>query len=166
VKAVWDGGGSSRTAEVSFNLSTLAPSELLLTQLQPDRFTGRWNGYEIEELLAPVPLSVGGQRRAHGLAAFAGSEIEFDLHGLYDTFTALVGMDDISDENAAAEYFVLADGKEIWHSGTLNKKDPPGAVNVSISGAQKLTLRTRNLRGRGSRGQTDWIDPKVSRATK
>ncbi len=165
VKTVSDDGAESpRAAEIKFNLAALAPAELLLTQLHPDRFTGRWSGYEIEELLAPVPLSVGGQHHADGLSAFSGSEIEFDLHGLYDTFTAVVGMDDESAANASAEFFVLADGKELWHSGTLSKKDAPIAVNVPLSGARKLTLRTS--KGGTGRGQTDWIDPKISKATK
>jgi hypothetical protein len=166
VKTVWDGGAeSARAAEITFNLSALAPSELMLTQLQPARFTGRWSGYEIEELLAPVPLSVAGQHQAHGLKAFAGSEIEFDLHGLYDTFTANVGVDDDSDDNAAAEFTILADGQEVWH-GTLNKKDAPLSINIPLNGAHKLVLRTKNLRGRGTRGETDWLEPKVIRLAK
>jgi hypothetical protein len=165
VKTVWDDGVESpRAAEIRFDLAMLAPSELLLTQLTSDRFTGRWSGYEIEELLAPVPLSVAGQHRAQGLSAFSGSEIEFDLHGLYDTFTAVAGMDDESGPDAAAEFYVLADGKELWHSGTLGKKDPPVAVNLPITGAHKLTLRTSKS-GTG-RGQTDWIDPKVTRTAR
>lgn len=165
VKTVWDDGTESpRAAEINFNLAALAPPELLLTQLHPGQFTGRWNGYEIEELLAPVPLSIGGQHYAQGLSAFSGSDIEFDLHGLYDTFTAVAGMDGESGPDASAEFYVVADGKELWHSAALSKKDAPVTVNLPITGVQKLTLRTSHA-GEG-RGQTDWIDPKVSRAVK
>jgi hypothetical protein len=165
VKTVWDDGVESpRAAEIKFDLGALSPAELLLTELHPERFTGRWSGYEIEELLAPVPLSVSGQHHAHGLSAFSGSEIEFDLHGLYDTFTATAGMDDESAANATAEFYVLADGKELWHSAILSKQDAAVSLSVSVSGARKLTLRT--TRAGTGRGQTDWIDPKVSRAAK
>ena len=164
VKTVWDDGAESpRAAEVTINLAALAPSELLLTDLQASRFTGLWNGYEIEELLTPAPLVVAGKHYAHGLTAFTGSDVEFDLHGLYDTFTATAGMDD-SGANGTTEFFVLADGKELWHSETVKKGDAPMAVNVSISGAQKLTLRTSRV-GTG-RAQSDWIEPKVSRPAK
>ncbi len=167
VKTVSDAGVESpRAAETTFNLATLAPAELSLTQLHPERSTGRWSGYEIDEMLAPAPLSVGGQHRAHGLSAFAGSEVEFNLHSLYDTFTALAGVDDDSSDDASVEFHVLADGKEIWHSGPLGKKDAPVEVNVPLNGAHNLLLQTKNLRGRGIRGQADWVEPKVTKSTK
>jgi len=167
VKTVSDAGVESpRGPETTFNLGSLAPAELPLTQLRPERSTGRWNGYEIDEMLAPAPLSVGGQHRAHGLSAFAGSEAEFNLHGLYDSFTALAGIDDNSSDDASAEFYILADGQEIWHSGPLGKKDAPVEVNVPLRGAKKLVLRTKNLRGRGFRGQADWMEPKITKTTK
>jgi hypothetical protein len=162
VKTVWDDGiESPRAAEVKFDLAALAPAEVLLTELHSERFTGRWSGYEIQELLAPVPLSVAGQHYPHGLSAFSGSEVEFDLHGLYGTFTASAGMDDESATNSTAEFFVLADGKEIWHSTVMSKKDAPAAFTVPINGVRKLTLRT--TRSGTGQGQTDWINPKISR---
>jgi len=165
VRTDWDDGAeSSPAAEISFNLAALAPSEVLLTELQPGRFTGRWSGYEIEELLAPAPLMVAGKHYAHGLGAFTGSDVEFDLHGLYDTFTTTAGVDDDSATNATTEFFVLADGKELWHSGAVKKGDEPVAVNVPISGVRKLTLRTS--RTGTARAQSDWIEPKVSRTAK
>jgi hypothetical protein len=165
VKTVADDGGESpRAAEVTFNLAAQAPAEVLLTQLQPTRSTGQWNGYEIEELLAPAPLSVAGQHQAHGLAAFTGSEVEFDLHGMYDMFTASAGIDDDSVTNATTEFSVVADGKELWHSGTVKKNDAAVAVSVPVHEVRRLTLRTSRI-GTG-RAQADWIEPKVSRAAK
>ena len=165
VKTVWDDGSESpRAAEVTFNLAAQAPAELLLTQLQPTRSTGHWNGYEIDELLAPAPLSVAGQHQAHGLTAFAGSEIEFDLHGMYDTFAAGAGVDDDSVTNVATEFSILVDGKELWHSVSVKKNDPVLAVSVSVKGVQKLILRTTHVGT--ARAQADWIDPKVSRLSK
>jgi len=159
-----DGVESPKAAEVTFNLAAQAPTELSLTELQPTKSTGQWNGYEIEELLAPVPLSVAGQRQAHGLAAFTGSEVEFDLHGMYETFTASVGIDDDSGMDATAQFSVLADGKELWHSATLKKSEPAMSVIVSVHGVRKLTLRTSRI-GTG-RAQADWIEPRISRPPK
>jgi hypothetical protein len=165
VKTVGDDGAESpRAAEVTFDLAAQAPSELLLTQLKPTRSTGQWNGYEIEELLAPAPLSVAGQHQAHGLAAFTGSEVEFDLHGMYETFTANAGIDDDSVTNGATEFSVLADGKELWHSATVKKNEPAVAVSVPIRGVRKLILKTSHA-GQ-ERAQADWIEPRVSRPAK
>jgi hypothetical protein len=165
VKTVGETGTESpRAAQVNFNLSVLVPRELLLTQLQPEQSTGRWNGYEIEELLAPAPLSVAGQHYSHGLAAFAGSEVDFNLYGLFDTFTANVGIDDDSRDNSTAEFSVLADGKEVWRGSGLKKSDAPTGVKIPIKNVKKLTLRTRKPDVEGPRGQADWIEPKVSKA--
>jgi len=71
---------------------------------------------------------------------------------------------DDSATNATTEFFVLADGKELWHSGAVKKGDEPVAVNVPISGVRKLTLRTS--RTGTARAQSDWIEPKVSRTAK
>lgn len=167
VKTVGEGGTeSSRTAQVNFDLSALAPQELLLTQVQPERSTGNWNGYEIDELLAPGPLSVAGQHHEHGLAAFVGSESEFNLYGLYETFSASVGIDDNSRGEGTAEFKLLADGKEVWHSAILKKGDQPAAVTVPVSGVKKLTLQTLNPDANAGRGQADWLEPKVFRAAK
>jgi hypothetical protein len=161
-----DGVESPRSAQIEFNLSALAPRELLLTQLQPEQSTGRWNGYEIDEMLAPAPLAVNGQHHADGLAAFAGSEVEFDLHGLYETFSASAGVDDSSRGEAAAEFSVIADGKELWHSEILKKGDPAVAVNLPIHGVRKLTLQTKNPLAKSARGQADWLEPKISKTAK
>jgi hypothetical protein len=155
---------SPRSAETTFDLATLAPRQLLLTQLQPEQSTGRWEGYEIEELLADAPLSVVGQRYEHGLKSFAGSETEFNLHGLYDTFTAQVGIDDGSRADADGVFVVVADGKEVWRSERLKKGDKPVAVNVAINRVQRLTLKTLHPGEGERRGQTDWIRPEISRA--
>lgn len=164
VKTVGESGAESpRTAQIDFDLSALAPRELLLTQLQPERSTGRWNGFEIEELLSPVPLSVAGQHHARGLTGFVGSEVQFDLHGLYDTFSANVGIDDDSRGEIAAEFRVVADGKELWHSAVLKKGDQTVAVAVPVSGVKKLLLQSLNSGANGRRGQTDWLEPKVSK---
>jgi hypothetical protein len=167
VKTVGEAGAeSSRAAQINFDLSALIPRELLLTELQPEQSTGSWNGYEVDEMLAPAPLTVNGQHYTHGLAAFVGSEMEFDLHGLYETFTGNVGMDDGSRGETAAEFSVIADGKELWHSETLRKGDSAVPVNVPIHGVRKLTLQTKNPDAKGARGQADWLEPKVSKVAK
>ncbi|HLX72050.1 MAG TPA: NPCBM/NEW2 domain-containing protein, partial [Verrucomicrobiae bacterium] len=167
IKTVGEGGAeSTRTARIEFNLSALIPRELSLAELQPVQSTGRWNGYEIGEMLTPAPLVAGGQHYAAGLAAFAGSEMEFDLHGLYETFTAKAAVDDNSRGGAAAEFSVLADGKELWHSETLKKGEAAVAVSVPINGAKKLILRTQNPGATEGRAQADWLEPKILKAAK
>jgi NPCBM/NEW2 domain/Melibiase/Alpha galactosidase C-terminal beta sandwich domain len=162
VKTVWDDGRESpRGTEVKFTLASLIPNEISLTQLEPLQATGRWRGFEVEEMLTGAPLAIAGKSYEKGLSSFANSEIEFDLKGLYDRFSALVGVDAGSVTNATAEFYVVADGKELWHSETLSGSDQPKSVDVGIAGVHKLILRSTAPGGRRTRSQADWIEPKV-----
>jgi hypothetical protein len=158
-----DGRESPREATLKFSSAALAPAELSLTQLEPLRSTGRWRGFEADERLSGAPLSLGGKHYEQGLSAFANSEIEFDLKGLYDQFSTEVGLDDASGDNATAEFVVLGDGKEVWRSGELKKSDSSQPVKINIAGIHKLTLRTTSAGGRRNRAQVDWAVPSVSK---
>jgi hypothetical protein len=163
-----DGRESPRPTEVKFSLRSMVPSQMLLTQLEPVRSTGRWRGIELEEMLTGAPLAVGDQHFEHGLSSFANSEVEYNLAGLYERFTVQVGVDNSSGgTNATAEFFILGDGRELWRSGGMTKSNAPIAADVSISGVHRLLLRTEGNAGgqRGrNRAQADWGEPKISRS--
>jgi hypothetical protein len=166
IKAVWeDGTESVRASRIQFSLVELMPNEISLTQLEPVRSTGRWRGFEIEELLSGAPLSLGGKRYEKGLGAFASSEIEFDLKGLYGTFTALAGVDDSSGGDSTVEFLVIGDGRELWRSGPLRKSDAARRVEVSIAGVRQLILRSVSAGDgeRRNRPQADWVEPRITK---
>lgn len=158
-----DGTESPRAARLNFTLAKMLPAELSLTQLEPWRSTGRWRGSELDEMLSGAPLSLGGKHYERGLSSFAGSEVEYDLNGLYDTFSALAGLDASAGENSSAEFIVLGDGKELWRSGVLRKSDEPKPVQLKITGVHKLLLRTTGAGERSRRAQVDWVAPKATR---
>ena len=61
------------------------------------------------------------------------SEIEFELNGTYENFSALVGIDDeFNNIEAKAEFFVLGDGKELWKSEGLKKGDGTKELKVAM----------------------------------
>ena len=158
-----DGQESPRRAEAKFSLASMIPTQMSLTQIEPLRSTGRWRGFEADEMLSGTQLMLGGKHCERGLSSFAGSEIEFELHGLYDNFSALAGLDASSGTNATIEFLVIGDGGELWRSGTLKNSDEPKPVAVKITGVNKLILRTTGAGGRGNRAQADWAEPMVSR---
>ena len=158
-----DGTESPRAARLKFTLAAMLPPELSLTQLEPRHSTGRWRGFELDEMLSPAPLSLGGKPYEHGLSSFAGSEVEYDLKGLYDTFSALAGLDASDTDNSSAEFIVLGDGKELWRSGVLKKSDEPKTVQLGITGVHKLVLRTTGADERSRRAQVDWVEPRLTR---
>jgi alpha-galactosidase len=134
-----------------------------LTQIEPVRSSGRWRGFEADEVLSGTQFQLGGKYYESGLKSFAGSEIEFELHGLYENFSALTGLSATSGTNAAGEFLVLGDGQKLWRSGTLRPLDEPKSVEIKISGVSKLILRTTGEGGRRNRAEAAWAEPKVSK---
>jgi hypothetical protein len=164
VKAVWETGHESPfSKELRFTLAALAPDELLLDEVEPERSGGTWRGYEIEELLAAPALTVAGKSYAHGLNAFAGAEMTYALHGLFATFTVSVGMDDRSPENSAAEFIVLGDGQELWRSPALKRSASPQLAKIAVQGVRQLMLKTITVEPGKIPGQADWLDPKLTK---
>lgn len=165
VTAVWDDGRESPSSrELPFTLASLTPNELRLDELEPERSGGRWNGYEIEELLGAPLLRVAGQFYPHGLNAFAGSEFEYELHGLFDSLDVSVGVDDRSGEGAAARFIISGDNRELWSSVVLKRDDAPQTASVVVTGVQKLGLKTIDAGQVSTHAQADWIEPVVIRA--
>jgi hypothetical protein len=157
-----DGRESARSAQVKFSIESMVPSELSLTQLEPLHSTGRWRGFEIDEMLAGGAATIGDNHYEHALRAFVNSEAEFDLKGLYKKFSALAGLDGNSNESSTAEFIVLGDGKELWRSGSVTRSEPK-PVEVDVTGIQKLTLRSTSDAGRRTRAQSVWANPVVKK---
>lgn len=166
VKTVWqDGKESARNGELKFTLASLLPGEWPVTQLEPLRSNARWRGIEAADTVPGAPLSLGNRRHQRGLGAAPNSEIEYDIRGLYHTFSALVGIDNASRSDPGLEFLVLGDGKELWHSGVLKKSDEPQRVEADITAVKKLVLRVNGATGRRFGVQADWVEPKLIRRT-
>jgi hypothetical protein len=178
VKAIWyDGtvGPRHQKSELKFTLQSLLPNEVLLSTLDPIPAAtgGRGGGRG-----GPGGgLTIGSKRYEGGITARAGSQVEYDVAGIFATFTALVGVDD--SYNGALSFALIGDGKELWNSGAVKKSDAPKPVNVAIAGVKRLVLRAIAAgdaapaqpqgpgQGRGGFGsQGAWLEAKISgRAT-
>jgi len=166
VKTVWeDGTASERKSELKFTLKALLPREMSLAALQPLRpIPGR--GMDVNRTLTGRPLSIAGQHYENGIGTRANLEIEYDLKGLFDTFAALVGVDDATvNQNAAIEFVVLGDGKELWRSGAMKRSDVAKQLKVEVAGIHHLILR---VTGGGenqspqARVLADWVNARVT----
>ena len=164
VKTVWqDGTASEKQGKLQFTLNSVLPEQLFLSELDPVRLTPGWRQPELNKNSNGGGLSVGGRRGEKGIGMPTNSEIEFELNGTYENFTALVGIDDeFNNQEAAAEFFVIADNKELYRSGGLKKGDSAKSVKVDIKNAQRLVLRVRRV-DEGGRIPADWLDAKLSR---
>ncbi len=160
VRAVWhDGsiGERHKTADLKFSLKLLLPEVLFLSTLEPEPSAGRSRMVR--------PIQIHGKRLEEGVAVPAGSEVEYDLKGLYQTFSASVAVDDGSPDEVRLDFILVGDGRELWRSGPLKKIDGLKPVRISTAGIRSLVLRVSLMdeidrrRRRGIQG--DWVDAKV-----
>jgi hypothetical protein len=166
VKTVWeDGTASERKSELKFTLKTLLPREMSLSTMQPLR-PGVGRGIDLNRTVMGRPLSSAGQRYENGIGTRAYLEIEYDLKGLFETFAALVGIDDATaNQNAAVEFVVLGDGKELWRSSAMKKSDAAKQLKIDVTGVDHLILRvTGGGEGQGSQARVlaDWLNARLT----
>jgi hypothetical protein len=163
VRTVWqDGTLSEKKASLKFTLKKIHPPEVFLSDLDPVRLTAGWRQPELNRNFNSGGLSIGGRAFERGIGMPTNSEIEFQLNGTYENFSALVGIDDEFNNNEAkAEFFVLGDGKELWKSEGLKKGDGTKALRIDVKNVKLLTLRVRRI-GDGGRVYADWVDAKLS----
>jgi alpha-galactosidase len=116
---------------------------------------------EINRTIAGKGLSIGGRSYRDGIGMPRSSEVEYELNGLYDNFSAMVGMDDGNIDQASAEFLIVGDGKELWHSGVLRKSDGPRPVTVNVAGVRRLVLLVKAGPTGGGGDQADWAEAKI-----
>ena len=87
-----------------------------------------------------LPMQIKDRGYQKGLGSHANGRIVIDLGGAYSTFEAEVGVQWQGGGPGTVSFKVLADDKEIFNSGRMTESTPAKLVNVSVVGAQELTL--------------------------
>lgn len=104
------------------------------------------------ETLAPVSGSVQvnknangqkmvifGKQYDHGLGVKGGSSVTYEIPAGVNALKAVVALDDAQADNAAAKFVVKLDGRELWRSKSLTKRQSE-MVHVGLPGRGRLTL--------------------------
>ncbi|MFE5620963.1 sulfatase-like hydrolase/transferase [Streptomyces virginiae] len=112
-----------------------------------------------------TPISFGGVTHAKGLGVHAPSEIVYHLGGTADRFTALVGIDDFSTNQAATgavKASVRGDGKLLFSSGKLTGAGGPVQVDVDVRGVELLYLVVEDANANTALDHTSWALARVT----
>lgn len=123
--------------------------------VEKDHAVGEWN-------TVGGTLTMQGTTWAKGLGAHAASEIKYNLGGVCQTFTAMVGVDDEIGNNGSVIFRVFADGVQIHDSGTIGGANTARSVSVDISGKNELKLVVTDAGDGIGWDHADWADAKVS----
>lgn len=163
VRTVWESDAlRSEGKKLTLSLSSVLPSEVMLSDIEPTSATIGWGTIEMNRAVSGKMLSVDSVTYSKGIGTHANSEIEYLVQGMYSMFTASVGVDDGNEsDRGSVEFSVLGDGKELWRSDTVKRSDPAKAVNVDIKGVRLLVLRVTDAGDGNDFDHADWLDPKI-----
>jgi hypothetical protein len=155
VETVWEDGSTSRgKAERSFTIRSMVPKEMPLSRLKLLSTGGPWSR------VINGPVAIGEKSYQDGIILRPGLEATYEIEGLYNTLTALVGVGDESNVDSGIEFVLVWDGKELWRSSSLRRGEGAKPVEVDIAGVQSLVLRAEGMgAGRRSRIQAAWVEP-------
>jgi len=165
LRTVWeDGTRSKEPAELRFRLDTLLQKEIELSELEPVRATIGWGSVEMNRSVSGTALAAGGKKFRTGIGTHAASDIEYDLYGMFDSFSGGVGVDEASEgEKGSVEFLVLADGRQLWRSGVLKKADGVKTFALPVSSVRKVVLRVTDGGDGIDYDHADWVDVKLER---
>lgn len=131
-----------RIASVRFLSDRVTP----LTELEPKSVTER--GYfdavlahRVGRSVGGGPIKLGGRTFTDGLGLHSYCEMTWELDGPYETFAAVVGIDDAVRPRGDATLTFLVDGKQAAEPLRLTGKDDPQPVRIDLDGAKTLTVR-------------------------
>ncbi len=117
-----------------------------------------WGEPQKDKSVDGNPLRIAGRSFDRGLGTHADSALYVKLAGGSTRFTALVGLDDEAGRFGTVQFRILADGEEIFKTGTMKAGQPAREVDVDVTGVDLLIL----LVSGGSDGinydHADWAD--------
>jgi hypothetical protein len=138
------------------NLSAIdfsAGKLVYLSDLQPERTA--WTPYfaadkpmpVVERFYAPRrdqgfdggALQLGGAVYPKGLAICGRTEMVYHLPGPFSRFCAMTGIDDAEHTGGKVRLVIRGDGKVLLEK-TIADGDAPRAVNLNLSGVERLTI--------------------------
>ena len=152
-------------AIVALALSVVADDidTVYISTLDISKVKQAW-GYPLKDIsIEGKGLSIGGRKFEQGLATHAVGEFRINLKGGSERFLAYVGVDDdvIGGEGGSVEFFVYADGKQIWNSGVRSAGWRAVRVDLDVCGVKLLVLKVREADDGIHWDHADWADAKL-----
>lgn len=147
------------TVLVQKDLSAFFPLQgaLPLSRLAPKTQFQSWGDLGINKTVAGNTLRAGGRTFDEGFGTHAFSNLQFELAGKYERFSAMVAQDEEEAGGDGMQFRVLGDGKVLWASPTLQLPQLAN-IDISVSGVQVLELQVDSL-GNNLYDHADWLNP-------
>ena len=107
-------------------------------------------------------LTIGKKPFDRGFGTHAEGILHINLDGGAKSFSASVGVDDevYGNPQASVEFFVIGDGKTLWHSGVMHAGDAAKDCQVDLTGVKSLLLKVGDAGDGISYDHADWANAK------
>ena len=172
---------SAATTSSSAETTRQAGEVVLLSSLKLGEVMQGWGEPQANRSVEGHPLAISGQKYETGLGTHARSVLWIDLQGGSRRFTAAVGIDDEvvsrivqrelraaydkgNDEykqvNGRVIFQIYGDGKLLWKSKLMQTGMPAEAVDVDLTGVQKMVMVVSSLGEAVNYDHADWVDAK------
>ncbi len=111
------------------------------------------------------PITLGRKVYEKGLGVHAPCRLVYEANGRYDTFAAVIGIDDETHrQHGDCVYKVIGDGR-VFYTQRVTSKDKPRLIRVDISGIKRLTLQVEVGEDLDTGDHADWADARLIRQT-
>jgi len=131
-----------------------------LDQLDINVVSQDWGKPRANQSVDGHALSIGGKQFEHGLGTHAVSTLVLAVNGATH-FSASVGVDgEVTNTQASVEFFVVGDGRDLWHSGVMRAGQAAKPVELDIAGVKTLVLKVGNAGEGVDFDHADWAAAK------
>ncbi|HTV60992.1 MAG TPA: NPCBM/NEW2 domain-containing protein, partial [Verrucomicrobiae bacterium] len=133
-----------------------------LTGLQPVYAYTGWGTIVMNKDIAGNPISLGGVIYTNGIGVNSFAGLDYDLGGICSRFQATIGLDDDAlNQGASLQFYVFADGTQIYYSGVITT-NPPQTINLDVTGVHRLILGVGDGDNNINYGHADWANALVT----
>ena len=102
-------------------------------------------------------MAIAGTRYPRGLDVQSISILYFLLDGKATSFSAMAGIDDITNKNLVSRFYVIGDKKILFESGDMKAGDPAKKVEIDLTGIKRLGLLVVP-KDEAARSHADWAN--------
>ena len=132
-----------------------------LDDVAPDEASQDWGTLQRRQSVWEREMTIAGRRFSRGLGTHANGKLVFNLpEGRFSKFLCLVGHDEATLTGSVA-FEVWVDGKKAFDSGPMDRTMAAKPVEVDVSGAKVLELRTLDGGDGVTSDHADWADARL-----
>jgi NPCBM/NEW2 domain len=113
--------------------------------------------WKADQSVAGTRLKLAGRTFDKGLGVHARSQLTFALDGKYETFAAVIGLDDAARRKGDCVFVVSGDGRELFRQ-RVKGRDKPAAVRLDVRNVRRLVLLVEPGENLDIADHADWAD--------